>query len=93
MLVVVTVLLVTVAVALVCPAAIVTLAGIVATAVLLLEKVVTAPPVGAALVKLTVAWEVFPPVTAVGLRVIEEREAGGVAFLVTNRAAVRIASR
>src|SRR5688572_18083095 len=62
--------------ALVAPAATVTLAGTVATVVLLLESATTAPPVGAAVVSVRVACELFPPVTLVGLRVRVERVAG-----------------
>ena len=49
------------------PASTVTLAGTVAAAVLLLESVTTAPPVGAALPRVTVPVELFPPTTVVGL--------------------------
>jgi hypothetical protein len=56
----------TVNVWLVAPAAIVMLAGSVAP-VLLLVRVTTAPPDGAALVSVTVPVEVFPPTTVVGL--------------------------
>jgi hypothetical protein len=58
---------VTVNVAEVLPAATVTLAGTVAAAVLLLERVTTAPPVGAAPLSVTVPVELFPPTTVVGL--------------------------
>jgi len=68
--------LVTAKLALVAPPAMATLAGTVATAVLLLDRATTAPPAGAALVRLTVAFELFPPVTATGLSAIEESEAG-----------------
>ena len=84
--VLVTVLLVTVALALVAPAGIVMLAGTVAAEVLLLERVMIAPPAGAAAVRVTVACEVAPPVTEVGLSVIDESEAGA-PFLVTVRVA------
>jgi len=84
----VTVLLVTVAVAAVFPAGTVRLAGTVATAVLLLESETIAPPVGAAPDKVTVACEVFPPTTVVGLSVIDESEGGGgTPFFVTVRLA------
>src|SRR5262245_39357351 len=68
---------VTVKFPLVAPAAIVTLAGTVATLVLALERVTTAPPLGAPLVSVTVPCEVFPPVTVVGLSVRDDRLAGG----------------
>ena len=63
-------------VALVAPAATVTVAGTVATLVLLLVSVTTAPPDGAARVRLTVPWELFPPATVVGLSAIEASDAG-----------------
>ena len=70
---------VTVKVPEVAPAATVTLAGTVATDVLLLERVTTAPPVGAGPLRVTVPVEEVPPVTLVGFRVTEERVvAGGV---------------
>jgi len=84
--VVVTVLLVAVALALVAPAGMVTLAGTVAPEVLLLDRLTTAPPEGAAAVKVTVTCEVPPPVTVVGLSAIDESEAG-VPFFVTVRLA------
>ena len=78
---VVTVLLVTVAWALVAPAGTVKLVGTVATEVLPLKRVITAPPDGAGPVRVTVACEVVPPVTIVGLSVSEEREAGAPFFV------------
>ena len=69
----VTAVVVTVKVALVAPASTVTLAGTVATAVLLLERVTTAPPLGAAALRVTVPVEGLPPKTLVGFRVTEER--------------------
>jgi hypothetical protein len=59
---------VTVNAALAEPAATVTLEGTVATFVLLLESVTTAPPEGAAPLKVTVPCEDTPPTTLVGLR-------------------------
>ena len=67
----------TVNVALDAPAAMVTLAGTVATAVLLLVSDTTAPPAGAADVKVTVPVEALPPVTLVGLSDTAFSEAGG----------------
>jgi len=67
----------TVKVALVAPAATVTLAGTVVTAVLLLAKATTAPPACAAALRVTVPVEGFPPPTLVGFRLKEERVAGG----------------
>ena len=60
-------------VALVAPAATVTLAGAVATAVLLLDSATIAPPEGVALVSVIVPCEELPPITLVGLRVKAER--------------------
>jgi hypothetical protein len=65
---------VTVNVALVAPAATVTLAGTVAAAVLLLVRATTAPPAGAALLNVTVPVEDAPPVTVAGLTDTEETE-------------------
>src|SRR5689334_16071098 len=59
-------------VALVCPAATVTLAGTVATAVLLLPSSTVAPPVGAAPFSVTVPCELPPPVTLGGVMDTEE---------------------
>jgi hypothetical protein len=67
----------TVKVALVAPAATVTLAGTLATAVLLLDRLTKAPPAAAALVKLTLPCALPPPVTLVGLSVRLFRLAGG----------------
>jgi hypothetical protein len=64
-------------VALVAPDATVTLAGTVATAVLLLVSVTTAPPDGAALVSLTVPCDAVPPTTLVGLAASDDNDAGG----------------
>src|SRR5260370_38880642 len=68
-----TALVLTVNVALVAPAAIVTLDGVLATFVLLLESVTTAPPEGAAPLSVTVPVEECPPVTLLGSTGIEER--------------------
>jgi hypothetical protein len=67
---------VTLNVALVDPAGTVTLSGTVATNVLLLARVTTAPPAGAIPLSLTVPVEELPPTTVVGFRVSEERTGG-----------------
>jgi hypothetical protein len=64
-------------VALVAPAATVTLAGTVAAAVLLLVSDTAAPPEGAPLDSATVPVEFEPPVTLVGLTLTLCRLAGG----------------
>jgi hypothetical protein len=69
-----TALVLTVNVALVAPAATVTLEGTLAAVVLLLESVTCAPPVGAGALSVTVPVEEFPPVTLGGFSVSEERE-------------------
>jgi hypothetical protein len=75
---VVTALVLTVNVALLAPAATVTVAGTVAVDVLLLEREMAAPPVGAGPLSVTVPVEGDPPVTLVGFSVSEERvRAGG----------------
>jgi hypothetical protein len=66
-------LVVTANVALVAPAATVTLAGTWAAVVLLLARFTTAPPLGAAALSVTVAVELLPPTTVGGLRVKDER--------------------
>ena len=63
--------------ALVAPAATVTLAGTPATVVLLLDNVTMAPPVEAAVVKVTVPVLGAPPTTLVGLTVTEDKLGGG----------------
>lgn len=63
-------------VAVVWPAAIVTVAGTVATEVELLERFTTAPPVPAGALIVTVPIDVPPPVTKVGLRLKEARANG-----------------
>ena len=62
---------VTVKVAVVAPAATVTLTGTVAAA-LLLDRVTASPPVGAALPKVTVPVDEVPPVTEVGFSVTDD---------------------
>ena len=70
----VTALVLTVNVALLAPAATVTLAGTVAVDVLLLERETAAPPVSAGPLSVTVPVEdCTPPVTLVGFSVSEER--------------------
>lgn len=68
---------VAVKVVLVVPAATVALAGTPATAVLLLDSATTAPPAGAALVKVTLPCDVPPPVTLMGFSARVFRLAGG----------------
>ena len=77
----VTALVLTVNVALLAPAATVTLAGTVAVDVLLLVRVTAAPPVGAGPLSVTVPVEGDPPVTLAGLTAIAESvaEPGGAA--------------
>jgi FlaG/FlaF family flagellin (archaellin) len=69
---VVTVPAVAVKVVLVLPAGTVTLAGTVATAVLPLVRVTTAPPVGAAPLKVTVPVDVAPETTVDGFNVTDD---------------------
>jgi len=74
----VTALVLTVKLAVVAPAATVTLAGTRAAAVLLLESATTAPPEGAAPLNVTVPVDdCVPPVTLVGFRVNEDSVTGG----------------
>jgi hypothetical protein len=63
--------------AVVAPAATVTLEGTLAAIVLLLESVTTAPPDGAAPLRVTVPVEEFPPITLVGFSVSEESVGDG----------------
>jgi len=72
---------VTLNVALVAPAATVTLAGTVATALLLLDSVTTAPPAGAAVVNVADPCAAVPPTTVVGLRPIADSAAAAGAAL------------
>ena len=64
-------------VALVAPAATVTLAGTVATAVLALLRPTTAPPAGAPAVNVTVPCDELPPTTEVGVTLTEDKLVGG----------------
>ena len=68
----VTLLVLTVKVALLAPAVTVTLAGTVAAAVLSLIRETAAPPVGAGPLRVTVPVEGDPPVTLIGLSAIAE---------------------
>ena len=87
-----TVLVLTVNVALVAPAATVTLEGTVAAAVLLLESATCAPPAGAAPLNVTVPVEdCVPPISLVGLSVSEESVGAGGAAGVTTSEAVLVA--
>src|SRR5438093_115246 len=61
---------------LVLPAGTVTLAGTVAPPVLLLDRLTTAPPLGAGALSVTVPVEELPPVTLDGLRLREESVGG-----------------
>ena len=71
-------------VALVAPAAMVTLAGTVATAVFALLRPTTAPPAGAPAVSVTVPCDELPPTTEVGVTLTEDKLAtGGGAAVVT----------
>jgi len=73
-----TVLVVTVKVADDDPVGTVTLTGTVAAAVLLLDKLTTAPPVGAAAVRVTVPVDGTVPATSVGFKLNEDNAAGAV---------------
>src|SRR5229473_481232 len=64
----------TVKVALLAPAVIVTLEGARATSVLLLESATCAPPAGAGPVSVTVHVDEFPPITLVGFSASVESE-------------------
>ena len=87
-----TAMVVTVKLALVAPAATVPLAGTPASAVLLLDSATTAPPVGAALVNVTLPCDVLPPVTLVGFsaRVFRLAAGGGGGTGVTVSVLVRL---
>src|SRR5712691_4544302 len=71
------------------PAATVTLAETLATVVLLLDSVTMAPPVGAAVVSVTVPVLPVPPTTLVGLTVTEDR-VGAAGTGLTVSTAVRV---
>jgi len=86
-----TALVLTVNVAVVAPAATVTLDGVLATVVLLLESATVAPPAGAAPLSVTVPVEEFPPVTLVGFSESDERVGGGGDAGVTVSEAERVA--
>ncbi len=59
-------------VALVTPPGTMTLEGMLTTAALLLDRLTVAPPLGAGLVSITVAFETPPPETVAGYRLMEE---------------------
>ena len=63
-------------VAVVLPAATVTLDGTFVAVVLLLDSVTTAPAPGAGPVRVTVPVDVFPPRTELGLRATEDNASG-----------------
>ena len=63
-------------VAVVAPAATVTLTGTVAAAVLLLDSATTAPPAGAAALNVTVPVDAVPPVRLVGFTLTDTRVTG-----------------
>jgi hypothetical protein len=77
-----TLLVVTWKVALVAPAATVTLAGTCAAAVLLLVNPTVAPPVGAAPLSVTVPVAELPPATLVGFTATDDKDAGAAGFTV-----------
>jgi len=76
----------TVKLALVAPAATVTLGGTVATEVSLLDRETMTPPASAALLRVTVPVEEFPPLTLVGLTVSEVRLGAEVAGVTVSTA-------
>jgi len=87
----ITALVLTVKLALVVPAATVTLAGVLAAPVLLLDSETTAPPDGAGPLNVTVPVELcVPPVTVVGFKLRAERVIGGGAAGLTVNVAVLV---
>src|SRR5258708_24532466 len=87
-----TALVLTVNVALVAPAATVTLDGTLAAAVLLLDSATAAPPDGAAPLSVTVPVEdCVPPTPLVGCTVNERSAGAGVGAGVTDTNAIRVA--
>ena len=86
----VTALVPTVNVALLAPAAIITLEGTLAADVLLLESTTCAPPAGAGPLSVALPVEAFPPVTLVGLNVSEASVGAGGAAGVTVSEAERV---
>jgi hypothetical protein len=78
-----TALVATVNVAVVDPAATVTLAGTCAAVVLLLVSDMLAPPAGAAPLSVTVPVDELPPVTLVGFRVTEDNVTAAAGFTVS----------
>jgi hypothetical protein len=81
---VLTTLVLTVKVALVAPALTVTDAGTVAAAVLLLDKITTAPSLGAGALSTMVPVEGLPPLTLDGTTVREETARSGLAVLISS---------
>jgi hypothetical protein len=78
-----TALVITENVAVVAPAATVTLAGTCAAVVLLLVNPTVAPPVGAAPLNVTVPVDDVPPVTLVGFRETEDNDTAAAGFTVS----------
>jgi len=85
-----TALVLTTNVALVAPAATITLEGTLAGVVLLLESTTCAPPAGAGPLSVAVPVEEFPPTTLVGFSESEERVGGGGGAAVTVSEAVLV---
>ena len=72
-----TALVLTAKVAVVAPAAMVTLASVMATAELSLDRLTTAPPVGAGPLNISVPVDDVPPVTPVGFKFRDETVTAG----------------